>query len=107
MDGKTLVRITATIFVAIAVTATALEMTRKQDKSGSAVPEAPEISRSPIRDGLRHCQELGEAALRDSGCLRLWAEQRDRFLGSKGPFARSASEPVTAPSPDATTQGAQ
>ncbi|MDG4887843.1 MULTISPECIES: putative entry exclusion protein TrbK-alt [unclassified Mesorhizobium] len=107
MDGKTLVRITAPIFVAIAVTATAVEMTRKEDKSGSAVLEAPGTSRSPLREGFRHCQVLGEAALRDSGCLRLWAEQRDRFLGSKAPFASPASEPVTAPSPDATTQGAQ
>ena len=107
MDGKALVRITAAIFVAIAVTATALKMTRKEDKAGSAVLEAPEMSRSPLRDGLHHCQVLGEAALRDSGCLRLWAEQRDRFLGSKAPFARPASEPVTPPSPDATTQGAQ
>ena len=106
MDGKALVRITAAIFVAIAVTATAVEMTRKEDKTGPAMLEAPEMSRSPLRDGLRHCQVLGEAALRDSGCLRLWAEQRDRFLSSKAPYASSTSEPVIPPS-DATTQGAQ
>lgn len=107
MDGKTLVRIVAVIFGAIAITAAAVEMTRKGDKAGSAVLEVPGTSRSPLREGLRHCQVLGEAALRDSDCLRLWAEQRDRFLGSKAPFASSTAEPVTPPSPDATMQGAQ
>lgn len=106
MDGKTLVRIAAVIFGAIAITAAAVEMTRKGDKTGSGL-EAPGTSRSPLREGLRHCQVLGEAALRDGNCLRLWAEQRDRFLGSKAPFASSTSEPVTPPSPDATTQGAR
>ncbi|RAZ72418.1 putative entry exclusion protein TrbK-alt [Mesorhizobium atlanticum] len=105
MDGKALVRITAAIFVGIAVTVTAVEMTRKEDRSGSAVPEVAEMSRSPRRESLRHCQVVGEAALRDSDCLRLWAEQRDRFLGSKAPFARSASEPITPQSPDSTVPG--
>jgi len=107
VDSKTLVRIAAVIFGAIAISAAAVEMTRKGDKTGSAVLEAPVTSRSPLREGLRHCQVLGEAALRDSGCLRLWAEQRDRFLGSKAPFANSTSEPVAPPSANATTQGAR
>ncbi|RWA78309.1 putative entry exclusion protein TrbK-alt [Mesorhizobium sp.] len=107
MDGKALVRITAAIFVAVAVTATAVEMIRKEDKSGSAVLEAPATSQSPLRKGLRRCQVLGEGALRDSDCLRLWTEQRDRFLSSKTPFVRSTSQSVTPQSPDANSPGAR
>ena len=103
MDGKTLGRIVAVIFVAVAVTATALEMTRKEDRPASAAPHAPATSApNPLREGLRRCQILGEAALRDGDCLRLWAEQRDRFLGFKAPSASSASEPLAAQSPGAT-----
>ena len=35
----------------------------------------------PLRQSLRHCQRLGEAAVNDPGCLATWAENRDRFLG--------------------------
>ena len=107
MDGKTLARIIAVIFVAVAVTATAVEMTRKQDKPGAAVLDAPATSQGPLSEGLRRCQVLGEGALRDSGCLRLWTEQRDRFLGSKAPFVSSTGEPATPPSPDANSRGAR
>ncbi|KUM25808.1 hypothetical protein AU467_24115 [Mesorhizobium loti] len=107
MDGKTLARIVAVIFIALAVTATVVEMTRKQDKPGAAVLEAPAPSHGPLRDGLRRCQLLGEGALRDSGCLRLWTEQRDRFLGSKAPFVSSTSQPLPPLSPDANAPGAR
>ncbi|TGS36188.1 conjugal transfer protein TrbK, partial [Mesorhizobium sp. M1D.F.Ca.ET.184.01.1.1] len=63
MDGKTLARIIAVIFVAVAVTATTVEMTRKQDKPGAAVLEAPATSHGPLSEGLRRCQVLGEGAL--------------------------------------------
>ncbi|TIX33695.1 MAG: hypothetical protein E5V40_29595, partial [Mesorhizobium sp.] len=59
-----------------------------------------------LHEGLRRCQTLGEVALRDSGCLRLWAEQRDRFLGLNVPYANSASGPGTAPK-DATSPEAR
>ena len=35
----------------------------------------------PLRQSLRRCQQLGEAAVNDPGCLATWAENRDRFLG--------------------------
>jgi conjugative transfer region protein TrbK len=35
----------------------------------------------PLRAGQRRCQQLGQAAANDAGCLRVWAETRDRFLG--------------------------
>lgn len=82
MDGKTLARIGAVAFIAVALTATAIEMTRKDDAPPRAAPQVlPPPAPDPLREGQRRCQGLGEAALRDSACLRLWAEQRDRFLG--------------------------
>ncbi|RUW85457.1 putative entry exclusion protein TrbK-alt [Mesorhizobium sp. M1E.F.Ca.ET.063.01.1.1] len=105
MDGKSLARITAVIFVAVAVTATALEMSRKEGKPAVAMPVAPaSTALDPLRDGLRRCQILGEAALRDDGCARLWTEQRDRFLGLQQPFASSPREPANPRSPDAASQ---
>ncbi|MGI6247315.1 MAG: putative entry exclusion protein TrbK-alt [Pseudochelatococcus sp.] len=81
MDGKMLARLGAIIFVAIAITATVIEMTR-QDEPMRGRP-APELQRpaDPLRQSLRNCQRLGEAAASDPGCLATWAENRDRFLG--------------------------
>jgi len=108
MDGKTLARIAAIIFVAVAITATALEMTRKEDRASSGILEAPAASASNApREGLRRCQRLGEAALGDDDCLRMWAEQRDRFLKSKTPFADPAAAPVTPWSPTPATPEAR
>ena len=94
MDGKTLARTVAVIFVAAAATATALSMSRKEDRpAGEGSRPTPVPMPSPLRDGLRRCQALGEAALRDDGCARLWAEQRERFLGVEKPSGRSTGEP--------------
>ncbi|UPG72932.1 putative entry exclusion protein TrbK-alt [Roseomonas gilardii subsp. gilardii] len=81
MDGKVLARLGAIIFVAIAITATVIEMTRKDEPE--AVTTAPQLqpSADPLRQSLRRCQRLGEAAASDPGCLSTWAENRDRFLG--------------------------
>jgi conjugative transfer region protein TrbK len=95
MDGKILARIAAVIFVAVAVTATALEMARKQEEPAGTASFVPASEPAdPVRDGLRHCQGLGSAALRDGDCLRLWAQQRDRFLGYRAPSVNPASTPV-------------
>ncbi|BCM21041.1 putative entry exclusion protein TrbK-alt [Mesorhizobium sp. J8] len=101
MDGKNLVRILAVVFVAAAVTATALEMSRKDHRtvgegSLTGTPSVP----NPLRDGLHRCQILGEAALREEGCTRLWAEQRERFLGLEKPPRDSTIEPAASRSPD-------
>ena len=108
MDGKTFGRIVAVIFVATAVTAAAVGLTRKEEEPAGAAPQTLTTpAPNPLRDGLRNCQALGEAALRNGDCLRLWAEQRDRFLRSGAPSTPSASQPATSQSPDATTQGAR
>nr|WIE91277.1 putative entry exclusion protein TrbK-alt [Mesorhizobium sp. WSM4875] len=107
MDGKTLARLVAVIFVAAAIAAAALSMSRKENRPAGEEPRAEAgFAPNPLRDGLRRCQALGEAALRDDGCARLWAEQRDRFLGLKEPSGRPTAEPDAA-EPPAFSRGAR
>lgn len=81
MDGKTLARLAALIFVAIAVTAGVLDLAREEEPAPARQVRLPVTAEDPLREGKRHCQQLGETAARDAGCLRIWAETRDRFLG--------------------------
>lgn len=82
MDGKTFARIGAIIFVAVAITATAVELTRKEEAPKvEFVPAGEGGAADPLRIALRRCRDMGEAAARDPACLRVWAENRDRFLG--------------------------
>ena len=88
MDGKMLARLGAIIFVAVAITATAIEMTRKEE--APAAPSARQLQPStpnPLRAGQRRCQQLGQKATEDPECLRVWTESRDRFLGTPTPVA--------------------
>lgn len=77
MDGK---RIGAIVFVAIALTAAAIEMTRKDEAPASPPARATQPADDPLREGQLRCQELGERAASDAQCLRVWAETRARFL---------------------------
>ena len=81
MDGKMLARLGAIVFVAIAITATVIELNRKEDAPASSPAALHSPDRDPLREGQRRCQRLGEAAASDPDCLRVWAETRDRFLG--------------------------
>jgi conjugative transfer region protein TrbK len=81
MDGKMLARLGAVVFVAIAITATAIEITRKEEAPAAEPVRLIEPSRDLLREGQRRCQQLGEAAANNPDCLRVWAETRDRFLG--------------------------
>ncbi|TGY88801.1 conjugal transfer protein TrbK [Marinicauda algicola] len=92
MDGKMLARLGAVIFIAFAITATAIEMTRKDDAPTRRPAPVLEPSRDPLREGQRRCQQLGEAAANDAECLRVWAETRDRFLG-RTPTPASSERP--------------
>ncbi|WP_395023288.1 putative entry exclusion protein TrbK-alt [Dongia sp.] len=84
MDGKILARLSAVVFVGVAITATVIELTRK--------PEEPQVrtlvherdDTDALRQVLRRCRDMGEAATRDPTCLDVWAKARDRFLG-QGP----------------------
>lgn len=81
MEGKMLARIAAIVFVAVAITAAIIEMTREE--ASAPAPSTPALTRQvdPLRDRLRRCQVMGEAAAHDAECLGIWAESRDRFLG--------------------------
>ena len=81
MDGKMLARLAAVVFVAIALTVTAIDMARKDEPSAQRPASALQPPADPLRATLRRCQQLGEAAASDAGCLAAWAESRDRFLG--------------------------
>ncbi len=93
MDGKMLARLGAVVFVAIAITAAVVEMTRKEERSEDFSTRTIEPRRDPLREAQRRCQQLGQQAANDAECLRVWAETRDRFLGrSPAPASPSSSE---------------
>ncbi|MBA4792693.1 MAG: putative entry exclusion protein TrbK-alt [Phenylobacterium sp.] len=81
MDGKMLARLGVVVFVAIAVTATAIDMAREDEPPAPRSAPALQPPPDPLRATLRRCQQLGEAAASDAECLAAWAESRDRFLG--------------------------
>jgi len=95
MEGKTLARLGAIAFVAIAITATAIELTRKGDApSVRAFGRVESTSSDPLRGELFRCARLGEAGQHDAVCLRAWADNRERFLA---PGSRPAERLPTAP----------
>ncbi len=81
MDGKMLARLGAVVFIAIALTVTAIDVARKDEPSAPRPASAIQPPADPLRETLRRCQQLGEAAAGDADCLAAWAESRDRFLG--------------------------
>lgn len=93
MDGKTLARIGAVVFVALAVTATAIDMSRRDPAPGTAPAKVPSIvTQDPLDAQLARCSEAGEAGAHDPQCLKAWADNRRRFLGSEP--EQSASDPT-------------
>ena len=97
MEGKTLARIAAAVFAGVAITATAIEMNRKDDRPIDFVTrERPVTAQDPLAAELLSCSEIGEAGPRDPACLRAWAENRRRFLGQPAPAVSSTpSAPTT------------
>ena len=81
MEGKVLARIGAVVFVAIAITATVIDMTRQEEPRPVSALPALQPPTDPLRATLRRCQQLGEAASNEVECLSAWAQSRDRFLG--------------------------
>jgi len=114
MDGKTLARLGAVVFVAIAVTATAIEMTRKDDRQNSPTAQTRTVTeRDPLGTELARCSAMGEAGPRDPSCLRVWAESRRRFLGQPAPTSAPAGPTTLFPdapadaAPDGATPAVQ
>ena len=92
MDGKTLARIGAIVFVAFAIVATAIDLSRPDDRQGEfAMPGPAVIGHDPLDADLARCSALGEAGPRDPSCLKAWAENRRRFLGEPSATAPTAS----------------
>lgn len=81
MDEAMLARLGAVIFVAIAGTAAVVEMSREEKAAELSPLRTVGAERDHLRDEQRQCQQLGEAAARDTACLKVWAQTRDRFLG--------------------------
>jgi conjugative transfer region protein TrbK len=91
MDMKTIARIGALAFAAVAITVTAIEMRAGAPAPVDPIAAAPRPGADPLRDEMLRCQLIGQAAASDPACLRAWAENRRRFLA---PGARpEASKP--------------
>ncbi|USQ71703.1 putative entry exclusion protein TrbK-alt [Roseomonas mucosa] len=102
MDGKVLARLGAVVFVAVAVTATAIELSRDEEPTESWASSRPStVPSDPLRDELFRCQALGEAGPRDPACLRAWTENRNRFLAPGPRPAERPPEAAPAPHPQA------
>ncbi len=81
MDGRMLARLAAIVFVASAITASLIEMSRKVEPAPVLSAPVAQLSDDPMRADLRRCQQMGRAALDDEDCLATWQKTRDRFLG--------------------------
>jgi conjugative transfer region protein TrbK len=90
VDTKLLARIGAVIFVAIAITMTAIELSRDPEagRHEARVARPAAASADPLMAELQRCQMLGQAGATDPTCLRVWGENRRRFLA---PGARPAA----------------
>lgn len=81
MGGKILARVSAVVFIAVALMVTAIEMSSKDDEPDAlATRDRSFASQDMLAAELRRCSGIGEAGPRDPGCLRAWAESRRRFL---------------------------
>jgi conjugative transfer region protein TrbK len=105
MDGKMLARLAAVVFVAFAIIATVIDVTRKDTAPTDASVTSVVTPRTdPLRDEMIRCQLLGEAGAHDAACLRAWAENRRRFLAPDArPEAKlpDPSELIAPPKPEA------
>ncbi|MER8788342.1 putative entry exclusion protein TrbK-alt [Mesorhizobium sp. M0983] len=82
MDGKILARIGAVVFIGVALTVTAIEMSSKDDEPDALATRDRSIaSQDPLASELRRCSGIGEAGPRDPSCVKAWADSRRRFLG--------------------------
>ena len=81
METKTIARIGAIAFVAIAITMTALQLCDEPAPAPSdEIVTVAEPDIDPLPAMLRSCASLGEAAAQERACLDAWAENRRRFL---------------------------
>ena len=81
MEPKLLARIGAIVFVAIAITMTAIEMSRTPEPAREELlADIEPAGTDPLLAELRRCQSLGAAGAEDRECIAAWAENRRRFF---------------------------
>lgn len=81
MDTKLFARVAAIALTAVAITLGLLQMREPQPPGPATIAEhVPPVD--PLRAEMRRCQAIGVEAASDRDCLRAWAENRGRFLGS-------------------------
>ncbi|AWC25201.1 hypothetical protein CO731_04695 [Aminobacter sp. MSH1] len=103
MDGKMFARVSAIVLIAVAVTATAVEMNRHEAAPIYRSVDRPgDEAADPLRAELIRCAGIGEAGPRDPSCLRAWAENRRRFLAPGSRPAERLPDPPQSPHPTAT-----
>lgn len=111
MDSKLLVRVSAAVFVGLAVAMTLVQMREEP----AARPEPVRVvwvpDGDPLPAQLRACAQMGELALSNPDCRAAWAEKRRRFFGVDHPEAYSglaaSAPPPVAVLPKPTSVGAQ
>jgi conjugative transfer region protein TrbK len=88
MRTSTIARAGAIAFVGVAITIGMIEARQAPalDRDVDAGPVAAATA-DPLREALTRCQAIGQAGAADAACLRIWAENRRRFLT---PRSRSA-----------------
>ncbi|MCL2713235.1 MAG: putative entry exclusion protein TrbK-alt [Alphaproteobacteria bacterium] len=87
MEQQTSVHVTVIVSVVTFVAAMLMVLTMELSRdspSSSLTPQRSPVTAGATGEALRRCRDLGEAATRDAGCLRLWAAGRDAFLGRTG-----------------------
>ncbi|MGI9375017.1 MAG: putative entry exclusion protein TrbK-alt [Tsuneonella suprasediminis] len=103
MDIKLFARIAAIALAAVAIT---LGLLRMREPPPPPPPDPVTIAEDvppvdPLRGELRRCQAIGVDAASDRDCMRAWAQNRRRFLGSDA----QSSEPDSADAAKAGTPG--
>jgi conjugative transfer region protein TrbK len=93
METKTIARIGAVAFIAVVLTATALQM-RDAPPPPTEVITLDEEGVDPLAQKLRRCQAIGAAGANDQMCLRAWAENRDRFFMSDAQASEHLAEDI-------------
>ena len=84
------------VLLGLAVAALWLEA-RESDVIGGAGLQSSAAMKDPLAAEFARCLAMGEAGARDDACLRVWADNRRRFIT---PSAQSvAPEPVEPPAP--------
>ena len=104
MDTKLFARIGAVVFVAVALTMTALQLREEPKAAPTEVITVFEPDSDPLPAKLRACAAMGETALAASDCRAAWAEKRRRFLGQVDASASEGPLPAAVPETPVPTQ---